>query len=267
MLFFKTKLIFEIVLSILNSYYFFDGRRDIFSFSTFKVFLNYSFLYILVQYKLYWKNLFLEFNYVNFKKSFFLKQKWFVSLIKKKNFLVKAIKNKKAFILKNTIEKNLVTFILHFELNNNYKHIFKKIFFFFFFIPQFVFLKDFFVNTLNKINPLIEKKIFFLGLNQKNFNINDVLNLIELLLHYRFRPSFVLYKVIKILRFYKKNQKLHGFKFLLAGRFSRRDRATFLWRTFGAVSLGSRLSVINYYTRQIILPYSKCVAKIWLCQS
>lgn len=53
MLFFKTKLIFEIVLSILNSYYFFDGRRDIFSFSTFKVFLNYSFLYILVQYKLY----------------------------------------------------------------------------------------------------------------------------------------------------------------------------------------------------------------------
>ena len=67
-----------------------------------------------------------------------------------------------------------------------------------------------------------------MGLNQKTFNINDVLDLIEILLRYKFKANFILYKIIKILKFYKRKQKLKGFKFLLAGRFSRRDRATFL---------------------------------------
>jgi hypothetical protein len=43
-----------------------------------------------------------------------------------------------------------------------------------------------------------------------------------------YSPIKTLYTVIRILNKLKKRQDLRGYKFLLAGRFSRRDRATFL---------------------------------------
>ncbi len=91
LLFYKTKLIFEIVLSILNKYYFSDQKRDILRFSTFKIFLNSSFLYILINYKLYWKNIFFEFDFLNFKKSTYLRRRYFISLKKKKKLFSPAI--------------------------------------------------------------------------------------------------------------------------------------------------------------------------------
>ena len=267
-LFFKTKLIFEIVLSILNKYYLLNQKRDILRFSTFKIFLNSSFLFVLIQYKLYWKNIFFEFDFLNYKKNLYLRRNYFISFKKKKNYLINNFKRNRISLLYrfDEEEEDNFSFILTHEFSKYYKFFFKKIFFFFFFLPQLMFLKDFLINTLNKVDSISMKKIFFLGLNQKTFNINDVLNLIEILLRLKLKANFILYRIIKILKFYKKKQKLKGFKFLLAGRFSRRDRATFLWRTFGAVSLGSRLSVIEYYTRPVILQYSKCIAKIWLCR-
>lgn len=268
-LFFKTKLIFEIVLSILNKYYLLNQKRDILRFSTFKIFLNSSFLFVLIQYKLYWKNIFFEFDFLNYKKNLYLRRNYFISFKKKKNYLINNFKRNHISLLyrfDEEEEEDNFSFILTHEFSKYYKFFFKKIFFFFFFLPQLMFLKDFLINTLNKVDSISMKKIFFLGLNQKTFNINDVLNLIEILLRLKLKANFILYRIIKILKFYKKKQKLKGFKFLLAGRFSRRDRATFLWRTFGAVSLGSRLSVIEYYTRPVILQYSKCIAKIWLCR-
>jgi hypothetical protein len=38
----------------------------------------------------------------------------------------------------------------------------------------------------------------------------------------------IFYRILRILRFFKAKYKLRGFKLLLAGRFLRRDRATFI---------------------------------------
>jgi hypothetical protein len=96
-------------------------------------------------------------------------------------------------------------------------------------MPHFVFLKNVFSMIVQRIFPGSPKsKTFFFGMNRKNFNANDVLNLAEALLRAKNRPTFVFYRLIRILNYYKRRQKLKGFKVLLAGRFSRRDRATFL---------------------------------------
>lgn len=266
-LFFKSKLLFDVILSNLNNYYFVSFRKNIFKFSSFKLLLNFSFLYVLIKYKLYWKNIYYEFSYMEFKKLFYLKKFYFNFEQEKKNFFGRALDKNKISFSEWSDDDNFYTLVFNNPTTKYLKTLFKKFIFFFFFIPQFIFLKDFLINSLNKINSLSIKKIYFMGLNQRNFNVKDLLSLIELLLRHKTRTNFILHKVIKILRFVLRRQKLKGFKILLAGRFTRRDRAIFLWKTKKAVSLGSRLSTIEYYTRSVFLQYSKCIIKIWLCRA
>lgn len=149
--------------------------------------------------------------------------------LKKRNFLTRSIRRRNfTVLLNNDSEESFFSFMINFTKMKHFKPFFKRFFFYFYLLPYFMFLKDFFLNTLNKLNSKIKKKIFFLGLNQKNFNINDVFFLIELFLRRKFRPNFVLHRIIKVFNFCMRRQKVTGFKILLAGRFSRRDRATFL---------------------------------------
>lgn len=107
---------------------------------------------------------------------------------------------------------------------------FKKLFYFFYFLPVFQFLKVFFSISIRKIIPSHPRvRSFFYGLNKKNFNILDILDLVDLYLKRR-RLSTIktLYTLLKILKRLSRRQKLTGFKFLLAGRFTRRDRATYV---------------------------------------
>jgi ribosomal protein S3 len=50
----------------------------------------------------------------------------------------------------------------------------------------------------------------------------------------------------------------------LAGRFTRRDRATFVWKSFGKMNLNTKTSFIDYYVKDVQLPYSRCIAKLWV---
>lgn len=74
------------------------------------------------------------------------------------------------------------------------------------------------------------------------------------------------YKIMRILNFFKKKFRLRGFKLLLAGRFLRRDRATFIWRSKGSVPLSTKLSKIDFASRSIQMKYSRPIAKLWLCK-
>jgi hypothetical protein len=50
----------------------------------------------------------------------------------------------------------------------------------------------------------------------------------------------------------------------LAGRFSRKDRATFYWKKGGFLSFNDRMSALDYSFGTKVLRYSLCVCKIWI---
>lgn len=140
--------------------------------------------------------------------------------------------SKKNVILKYFLEKKIFFHDSHFFLRSNKivdSIFFKKIIYFFYLLPHLIFLKSFLNMTLQKVTlSTTDSKIFFFGANQKTFNIKDILDFAESLLRKRFSTVFVFYKLIRILSVYKMLQKLSGFKVLLTGRFTRRDRATFV---------------------------------------
>ena len=127
-------------------------------------------------------------------------------------------------------------------------------------------LKELFVRLQNK--RIIE--IYFLNASKPVFlDASSILDFIANFLKRRRRITKInklFYRIIRILRFFRARYKLRGFKLLLAGRFLRRDRATYIWRTRGAVPLGSKLSKIDYAVRTIQMKYSKPIVKLWICK-
>jgi len=70
--------------------------------------------------------------------------------------------------------------------------------------------------------------------------------------------------VLKILRGLIKKQLLNGFKFLFAGRFLRKDRASFIWKRIGRVSSSERINPISYFSKADNFRYGRCCLKVWL---
>ena len=107
---------------------------------------------------------------------------------------------------------------------------------------------------------------YFLNMSKHNFvNPGTILEFVENFLRRRRRVTKInklFYRIIKILRFFKAKYRLRGFKFLLAGRFLRRDRATFIWRTRGSVPLGTKLARIEFAVRSMQMKYSRPIAKL-----
>lgn len=89
-------------------------------------------------------------------------------------------------------------------------------------------LKELFVRLQNK--RIIE--IYFLNASKPVFlDASSILDFIANFLKRRRRITKInklFYRIIRILRFFRARYKLRGFKLLLAGRFLRRDRATYI---------------------------------------
>jgi len=84
-------------------------------------------------------------------------------------------------------------------------------------------------TIVTKVDHLPSIKIFFFSLNQRSISASAVIDFIAKKLQQRhFRISRLIYDAIRILRRLIKIQKLGGYKLLMAGRFSRRDRATYI---------------------------------------
>ena len=85
------------------------------------------------------------------------------------------------------------------------------------------------VAITTKINHPSNVKVFFFGVNQRSINATLLIDFISRKLEERhFRISRLLYDALRILRRLVKTQKFAGYKLLMAGRFSRRDRATYI---------------------------------------
>ncbi len=90
------------------------------------------------------------------------------------------------------------------------------------------FLGELFVKASN----LQQIRVYFLGeMKPKVVEAKYILEFIERFLKKRRRVTKInklFYRLMKILRFLKAKYKFRGFKLLLAGRFLRRDRATYI---------------------------------------
>lgn len=80
-----------------------------------------------------------------------------------------------------------------------------------------------------------------------------------------YKLSSIINSITKILQLYIKYNLIFGYKILCMGRFSRKDRASYIWRSF-KIPLNTKFSAIDFSWRNIILKYSICIIKVWICR-
>lgn len=137
--------------------------------------------------------------------------------------------------------------------------------------PLLVLIKRFIKRLFNKLMNKRSVEIYLANASKRvALDASNILDFVVNVFKRRRRITKInriFYRILRILRFFKAKYKLRGFKLLLAGRFLRRDRATFIWRSRGSVPLGSKLAKIDYAVRSIQMKYSKPIVKLWICKS
>ena len=143
----------------------------------------------------------------------------------------------------------------------------KKFFVYFCLVPLLIKLKIFIKNSLAATsNRAGNFEIYFLG--QAHMFSVTASSLVDYVSHilrrsgHMWKINKLLYRILKVFNVFRVRYGWRGFKFLLAGRFTRRDRATFIWRTKYAVPLSTKLAAIDYAIKPIQLKYSKTVARL-----
>lgn len=145
-----------------------------------------------------------------------------------------------------------------------YIRVTKKMWRYFLILPYLLYMKELVTKAIHsKLSRCAMVKVLFLGLNQRSFNANMIINFIVRRLQYRqFRISRLIYDILRILKRLVRARKVEGYKFLLAGRFSRRDRATYIWKAYSSVPLSTKLSNIDFQYRQLQMRYSLGILKL-----
>lgn len=101
---------------------------------------------------------------------------------------------------------------------NNFLHIYRK-------FPIFLFVKNFLSSFVNKF--FYKVKFTFIFCSEKFISANLVKNFILSKISHKFRINKITFMVLRLLDVFHKKNIIKGFRILLAGRFSRKDRATF----------------------------------------
>ena len=105
---------------------------------------------------------------------------------------------------------------------------------------------------------------FILGLNKKAVNANILTEFFMI----RLGQYYTIWEVIKsvnyLMRRLMKGGIINGYKITCSGRFSRKQRTTYSWKSFGSLALSSLKSRLDYSNRSIALKYSLCTIKIWV---
>lgn len=142
---------------------------------------------------------------------------------------------------------------------------------FFFLILKEKFLKSYwknfkiiFLNYLKRFVTIKNFNIFILGLNKKAVNANIVAEFFMI----RLNQFYTIWEVIKnvnyLMRRLMRGGVVNGYKITCSGRFSRKQRTTYSWKSFGNLGLSSLKSRLDYSTRSLVLKYSICTIKIWI---
>lgn len=243
---------------------------------------------LLVHYKLYWRTVFSEIRVGIYKsgcramyynpKDHYYKRKKYKRLLndfgKKKWYTLRGLIKDRVLDIEGKYHKyrkrvKLIPLILAAFKNNEYQNFIKKFFIFFTLLPYFYQLKLYLFRVINTRIPSnnFDLNIYFLAHNYAFFNPTDVLKAVPFMLYIkRFSPTKTLYTIVKIMKLFKVKYGLRGFKFLLAGRFTRRGRSIYKWRTLGGIKFSSKYANVSFYSLPLQGLYSKCIAKLWVCR-
>lgn len=185
----------------------------------------------------------------NLKRNFVVKTRNIINLMKKNTW--SHVKIKKSIIIvsrKIFYYLNLFFFRMPFLLNLKQKLIEFFLFYFFeyrfnkIFIPKLLF----FINS--EMTPVASFISFFIGLKIVS----------------RYRLGTIIWKCNNYLKRFWKKRFITGFKILVAGRISRKDRASYRWRKEGAASSNSNFAAIDISNRLLAMRYGVSTIKVWI---
>jgi hypothetical protein len=215
-----------------------------------------------------------------------LKNQWRKSITFESSF---KLINKKVLFFKKSINKMfLKNYLLrHYFLKNNNKLSFKINYlrlvlslqkkiqkFLYFFLLNILYFKPFFY-FLKLTNLLIRNWLLMISDNCKTCEISYIFlkdnNITSQLISYyvtqKLRKGHNLGKILKpVFKNLNENPLILGYKIGCSGRFSRKQRATYLWENAGNFPLNKLNAVIDYSYRQVTLKFGACGIKIWLCK-
>lgn len=142
----------------------------------------------------------------------------------------------------------------------------KKLWIYFILLPYLLYIKRLLIRVLfSKLAHCVKVGVFFLGVNQRSLNASVIIDFIVQRLQKRqLRISRLLYDALRVLKRLVRAQSLTGYKLLIAGRFSRRDRATYVWKAYSSIPLSTKLSNIDYQYRCLQMKYSLGIFKLWI---
>lgn len=128
---------------------------------------------------------------------------------------------------------------------------------------------DFFKNILKLhmsrlFRAVCFNNIFILGLSKKNVNAS----IIGEFFFIRLKQYYTIWEVLKNINFLFKSlmrkRIVKGYKIMCSGRFSRKQRTTYNWKSFGSLASSTVRSKLDYSYRTIALKYSSCTIKVWV---
>lgn len=106
--------------------------------------------------------------------------------------------------------------------------------------------------------------IFILGLSKKNVNSSIISEFFLI----RLRQFYTIWEVLKNVNFLFRGLMrrgiVRGYKITCSGRFSRKQRTTYSWKSFGSLGFSSMKSKLDYSYKTIALKYSSCTVKVWI---
>lgn len=154
------------------------------------------------------------------------------------------------FIFKNFFfNKFLVNFFFDFSgFFYKFRFVIKNLLMFYF--PKFLKTKEYnFFKFIWKMIPL------------KSVNASIVSKYICIRLIQKFSLRSILYPIIK---HFAKDNLVKGFRIVCAGRFTKKDIATYDLRTFSSVPFSSLFSFLDFSFSDVVLKHSKAGIKVWL---
>lgn len=153
--------------------------------------------------------------------------------------------------------KKTYSFRLHFFISKYIKFKFLK--------QYWTIIKQLFFLNLKKIGIINYSKLFIVGLSKWNVNAS----IIAEFFYIRLKQYYTIWEILrtinylfKLLRF--KYRIIKGYRIVFSGRFTRKQRSTYSWRTVGSISPSTVKSNLDYCHTSVVLKYSICTVKVWV---
>lgn len=133
-------------------------------------------------------------------------------------------------------------------------------------------LKRFWENFKATLNFYLQKfflgysnlKIFIIGLSKNYVNASIISEFFFIRLKQFYTIWEVLRNVNVLFKKLMRSKRILGYKITCSGRFSRKQRTTYSWKSFGSLASSSKKSKLDYSYKNIALKYSSCTIKVWI---